>query len=168
LGNITSLTSLGLRNNKIEDVPEELGALADLQELDLRGNPISCIPKALKKLGGGTAKKKQTKKETKEEKEMKEKEVKTEKQENPEDVKEPAGKTKAVPAEKGACRIWVDLPDKILPRLYLGSSGAAGNQNALKHLKISHILTVASQCADPPFPKVLLIYLFSSPHRIQL
>jgi len=49
--------------------------------------------------------------------------------------------------------IFSDVPDQILPNLYLGCVGCASNLTALKRLNITHVLTVASQCPRRPFPK---------------
>lgn len=43
---------------------------------------------------------------------------------------------------------------QITDRLYLGSVGAAYNEQVLKTLKITHILTVCD-CLEPKFPTVL-------------
>jgi hypothetical protein len=45
------------------------------------------------------------------------------------------------------------LPDEILPGLYLGSWIGAVNKHLLKHLGVTHILTVASQLT-PAFVEV--------------
>jgi len=47
------------------------------------------------------------------------------------------------------------LPDEILPGLYLGSWDSAVNKHLLKHLGVTHILTVASQLT-PAFPEAFL------------
>jgi len=45
-----------------------------------------------------------------------------------------------------------DLPDRILPKLYLGSQACALNRHILKHLGITHILTLLD--LRPAYPEV--------------
>ena len=47
-----------------------------------------------------------------------------------------------------------DLPDRILPKLYLGSQTCALNRHILKHLGITHILTLLDM--RPAYPEVLV------------
>lgn len=63
----------------------------------------------------------------------------------------------------GKLHLRIDLPDEILPGLYLGSMYDAQNKHVLKRLlNVTHILTVAP--LSPLYPNVRIIscYLFST------
>ena len=47
LGNLSSLTELDLRNNKLMALPESLGGLSNLVYLDLRANPLTMLPASI-------------------------------------------------------------------------------------------------------------------------
>nr|WP_281178557.1 leucine-rich repeat domain-containing protein [Streptosporangium amethystogenes] len=47
LGNLTALTELDLRHNRLTALPESLGNLTALTELDLRRNQLAALPECL-------------------------------------------------------------------------------------------------------------------------
>ena len=54
LGNLTSLTMLDLKGNRLTSVPESLGNLTSLTMLDLKGNRLTSVPESLGNLTGLT------------------------------------------------------------------------------------------------------------------
>ncbi|KAL6059966.1 non-specific serine/threonine protein kinase [Balamuthia mandrillaris] len=129
---LSSLSVLYAQNNALSFIPEELCQVTTLQKLHLSGNKIQQVPRHLTQLQN-----------------LKILDLRNNLIVDIDDELMEMGRSGHYNA------FYWDIPDEILPNLFLGSSGAASNWSALRKRGITHVLSVASQCSQPPFPKKL-------------
>jgi len=125
IGKLVSLESLKSWKNKLKDLPLSMSSMTCLKDLHLAYNNLNFFPKALEYLTQLNF------------------------------LQLSGNKIPFLPEgfreEHPHMYIEVDLPDKIIPGLFISNREAATNIIGLKQVKISHVLTLTD--GDPPFPQ---------------
>jgi protein-tyrosine phosphatase len=112
------LVKLNLSNNKIHNIPKGIENLTKLKSLDLSNNQLSSVEELISL-----------------------------KNSIRELIMFKNNKLHQVPIELKSTNIYLDsdLPDEIIPGLFLGSIDSASNTELMKELKIKHILSVCGE-----------------------